>query len=160
MVREAHDGPGRAARQGQKVAARRLIPIEKFCPQIVSEVQALQTLRRGHLAAARVCITSSGDVKRGRAMSDSFRYRRPSVTSMCIVFISAGLAAMRTVAGDVPCMDHADCKAGEFCGISTTDSHEGWTYQASFCKPCSQCECHIDSSTAVCPGDRLMRPFL
>ena len=89
-------------------------------------------------------------------MSDSSRYGRPSVTVMCIVFMSAGLAAMRTAAGDVACRDHADCKAGEFCGISTTDSHEGWTYQASFCKPCSQCECHIDSSTAVCPDDRLM----
>jgi hypothetical protein len=82
-------------------------------------------------------------------MSDSFRYRRPSVTSMCIVFISAGLAAMRTVAGDVPCMDHADCKAG----TNTLSRNAGFDQSAD--------ETSTPKSTRLrFPSPVLLRPVL
>lgn len=121
--------------------------------QIEGEAQGLQTWRSGHLAAAKMCCTSLNAPRR-RVTSDGVRHGRRSEVRMVIALISAGLVAMRIVAGDVPCLNHADCKAGEFCGMSLADSYEGWNYHASICKPCSQCECHIDSSTAICPADR------
>jgi hypothetical protein len=73
----------------------------------------------------------------------------------CLALMSTGLIATQTTASEMaPCLTHTDCRAGEFCGHLTADSYEGWSYQASVCKPCSTCECHIDSATAICPADR------
>ena len=52
------------------------------------------------------------------------------------------------------CFVHAECRSGEFCGLETLDSFEGWAMTAGVCRPCAQCRCHADSATGFCPSDR------
>jgi hypothetical protein len=82
----------------------------------------------------------------------------------CVAIVGSALVRTRTAGSAAQrCVVHGDCQDGFFCGVSLSDSYEGWLYQASFCRPCSQCECHHDSSTAKCPADRfacLLRPCI
>ena len=73
----------------------------------------------------------------------------------CVAIVGSALVRTRTAGSAAQrCVVHGDCQDGFFCGVSLVDSYEGWLYQASFCRPCSQCECNHDSSTAKCPADR------
>ena len=53
------------------------------------------------------------------------------------------------------CSLFADCAPREFCKIAQCDSHEGWTYACSYCRPCRECLCNTDSSTGLCPANQL-----
>ena len=73
----------------------------------------------------------------------------------CVGGVGSALVRTRTAgSAEQRCVVHGDCQDGFFCGVSLSDSYEGWLYQASFCRPCSQCGCHHESSTAKCPADR------
>ena len=122
------------------------------------------------LLAKRPAVGSSLRARRGRPVEactdsraphlqnsagDRCRQRYRLAAWACLALISTGFTATQTTASEMaPCLTHTDCRAGDFCGYSTADSYEGWTYRASVCKPCSTCECHIDSATAICPVDR------
>ena len=78
----------------------------------------------------------------------------------CVAIVGSALVRTRTAGSAAQrCVVHGDCQDGFFCGVSLSDSYEGWLYQASFCRPCSQCECHHDASTAKCPADRFVCLF-
>jgi hypothetical protein len=53
-----------------------------------------------------------------------------------------------------PCIFHDECALGEFCGLATFDSYEGWLANASACQPCAKCLCHHDAVDGTCPASR------
>jgi hypothetical protein len=94
------------------------------------------------------CVKRAGPARRRRAENGGMFF-------FCVAIVGSALVRTRTAGSAAQrCVVHGECQDGFFCGVSLVDSYEGWLYQASFCRPCSQCECNHDSSTAKCPADR------
>lgn len=94
------------------------------------------------------CMQRAGPARRRRA-------EKGGIYFFCVAIVGSALVRTRTAGSStLRCVNHGDCQAGFFCALSVVDSYEGWLHEASFCRPCSQCRCNQDASTAKCPTDR------